>query len=74
MMVQTAHAQYRCSFSKHFLCFVLQDRVSLCSSGCSRTCSVDQAGLKLTEIHLPLPTIAGIKGLHHHTHTFVTHS
>jgi hypothetical protein len=52
----------------------LQDRVSLCSSGCSRTCSVDQAGLKLTEIHLPLPTIAGIKGLHHHTHTFVTHS
>ena len=27
---------------------------------------VDQASLKLTEIHLSLLPIAGIKGLHHH--------
>jgi hypothetical protein len=34
---------------------VFQDRVSLCSPGCPGTHSVDQAGLELTEIHLPLP-------------------
>jgi hypothetical protein len=28
-------------------CFVLQDRVSLCSPGCPGTHSVDQAGLQL---------------------------
>jgi hypothetical protein len=28
--------------------------VSLCSTGCSENHSVDQADLKLTEIHLPL--------------------
>ena len=42
----------------HFVIIVcfFQDRVSLCSFGaCPRTCSVDQAGLKLTEINLPLP-------------------
>jgi hypothetical protein len=38
--------------------------VSVCSQGCSGTCSVDQAGFKLTEIHLPLPPSAGIKGMH----------
>jgi hypothetical protein len=31
------------------------DRVSLCNLGCPRTCCVDQAGLELTEIRLPLP-------------------
>ena len=37
-------------------CFVFWDRVSLCNSiGCSGTCSVDQAVLELTEIHLLLP-------------------
>ena len=36
-------------------CFFL-DGVSLCNSpSCPETHSVDQAGLKLTEIHLPLP-------------------
>jgi hypothetical protein len=35
--------------------FGFQDRVSLCSPGCPGTHSVDQAGLKLTEILLPLP-------------------
>ena len=34
-----------------------KDRVSLGSLGFSGTCYVDQAGLKLTEIHLPLPLI-----------------
>jgi hypothetical protein len=38
-----------------FVVVVLQDRVSLCSSGCPRIHFVDQAGLKLTEIHLSLP-------------------
>ena len=31
--------------------------VSLCSRGCPGTSSVDQAGLKLTDIHLPLPSV-----------------
>lgn len=31
------------------------DRVSLHRSGCPGIYSVDQAGLKLTQIHLPLP-------------------
>jgi hypothetical protein len=34
--------------------FVL-DKVSLCRLDCPGTCSVDQAGLELTEIHLSLP-------------------
>ena len=38
-----------------FLFLFFQDRVSLCSPGCPGTRSVDQAGLELTEIHLPLP-------------------
>jgi hypothetical protein len=33
----------------------LPDRVSLCSPGSPGTCSVDQAGFKLGEIHIPLP-------------------
>ena len=37
---------------------VFQDRVSLCSSGCPGTHSVDQTGLK---IHLPLPLVLGCK-------------
>ena len=35
--------------------FIFQVRVSLCGSGYPETQSVDQAGLKFTEIHLPLP-------------------
>ena len=52
-----------------FFSFVLvfQDRVSLCNSpGCTGTRSVDQAGLRLTEIHLPLPLRCWDKGLRHH--------
>ena len=45
-----------------YLCF--QDRVSLCSCGYPGTHYVDQADLKLTEIHLPLaPECVGIKGV-----------
>ena len=44
---------------------VVQERVSLCNSpSCPETHSVDQADLELTEIHLPLPPSAGIKGVH----------
>ena len=39
-----------------FSVFVFQDRVSLCSSDCPGTHSVDQAGFKLTETYLPLPS------------------
>ena len=48
-------------------CFVFRDMVSLCSSGCPGTHSVDQAGLKLRNppACLCLPS-AGIKGLCHH--------
>ena len=42
-----------------FSFFFLQDRVSLCSPGCPRTHSVDQAGLKLTEIPLSPPPECG---------------
>jgi hypothetical protein len=38
--------------------------VSLCSPGCPGTHSVDQAGLELSLLSLPLE--AGIKGLCHH--------
>jgi hypothetical protein len=38
-----------------FVVVVFQDRVSLFSPGFSGTCSVDQAGLELTELRLPLP-------------------
>jgi hypothetical protein len=42
---------------------LFQDTVSLCSPGCPGTHSVDQAGLELTEIHLPLPPsqVLGLK-------------
>ena len=48
-----AQSQFLSSFlSVRYLCF--WDRVSLCSHGCPRTYSVDQAGFELTEICLPL--------------------
>ena len=37
------------------LSYVFWNRVSLCSPSYARTISVDQAGLELTEICLPLP-------------------
>jgi hypothetical protein len=36
-------------FVVFLFCFVLRDRVSLCSSGCPGTHSVDQAGLELRD-------------------------
>jgi hypothetical protein len=39
-----------------FVCLFFRDRVSLCISGCPGTSSVNQAGLELTKIHLPLPS------------------
>lgn len=47
-------------------CFGFWDRVNPCSSGCPRTYSIHEGGLELTEICLPLPSSARIKGLHHH--------
>jgi hypothetical protein len=41
-------------FLSSFL-FVIQDRISLCSFGHLGTRSVDQTGLELTEMCLPLP-------------------
>ena len=41
--------------------FVFQDRISLYIPSYLRTSSVDQAGLEVTKIHLPLPP----KACHH---------
>jgi hypothetical protein len=32
------------------------DKFTQCSSGCPETCYVDQAGLKLTRLHLAFPS------------------
>ena len=48
------------------VCF-LQDRVSLFSLDCSRTHSVNQAGLELTEICCLCLLSPGIKGVHPYT-------
>jgi hypothetical protein len=45
------------------LFFFFQDKVSLCSSGCPGTHSVDQAGPELTCLCL---LSAGTKGVFHH--------
>jgi hypothetical protein len=50
-----------CLLSCLLTCLVFQDRVSLCSPGYPGTHSVDQVGLKITAICLPLPP--GILGL-----------
>ena len=50
-------------------CLVFRDRVSLCNSpGCSGTYFVDQAGLILTVICLPLPPECLDKGMCHPPH------
>ena len=41
--------------SSHIAVFLCFPRVSLCSLGCPGTSFVDQASIKLTEIHLPQP-------------------
>lgn len=50
----------KCSF---FL--FLRVSTTMCSLGCQRTSSVDQADLKLRRMHLPLSPSAGIKAMHH---------
>ena len=45
--------------------FSFFETVSLCSPGSLITCSVDQAGLELMEICLPLPAKCWIKGVCH---------
>jgi hypothetical protein len=44
-----------------FVCFVFQDRVSLCSPGYSGTHSVDQAGLKLRDPPVSASQVLGLK-------------
>ena len=45
----------RCRVFSSPISALTQDRVSQCCPGCPETCSVDQAGLELTGIHVPLP-------------------
>ena len=40
---------------------------SICGSGYSESHYADQAGLKFTELCLPLPPSAGIKGVYHYS-------
>jgi hypothetical protein len=47
-------------------CLFLRHYFSLCIPGCPATCSIDQDGLELIEIFLPLLSTAKIKGLCHH--------
>jgi hypothetical protein len=42
-------------------CFVFWDRVSLCSPGCPRTHSVDQAGLELRNPPASASRVLGLK-------------
>jgi hypothetical protein len=44
-----------------FFFLVFQDRVSLCSPGCPRTHSVDQAGLKLRNPPASASQVLGLK-------------
>ena len=56
-------------FFYFFFClfFVFPDRVFLCKRALLFWISfVDQAGLELIEIHLPLPPKCGVKCVHHH--------
>jgi hypothetical protein len=56
----------RSEFFVCLFCFVFWDRVSLCSSGCPGTHSVDQPGLELRTPPAPCLPSAGIKGVSHH--------
>ena len=42
-------------------CFVFQDRVTLCSPGCPKTCSVDQGGLELRDLPASESKMLGLK-------------
>lgn len=64
-MIQAGRNAYNCSkkgsiapkiynklLNYYYYCYCFCDRVSLCSPGYPGICSVDQADLKLTKIHL----------------------
>ena len=53
--------RYCWSIDRHF-CFVSQDRISLCSSGCPGTHSVDQAGLNLRDLPASASQVLRLKG------------
>ena len=56
-----------CYFLGFWFGLVFQDRVfSVALEPVLELALVAQAGLELTEIRLPLPPSAGIKGVHHH--------
>lgn len=55
-ILPTVVANSSLAFLLSFLLLFSCDTVfSLCSPGCPEMSSVDQAGLELTQIHLPLP-------------------
>ena len=59
---------HRITFNINIGLFVcLSKRLSLHSFGCPGELSADLVGLELTEICLPLPLSAKIKGVCHHT-------
>jgi hypothetical protein len=47
----------------NFFVFVFGNRASPCSPGCPETSFLDQAGLKLTKIHPPLPLATSLSFL-----------
>jgi hypothetical protein len=49
-----------------FFFLVFRDRLSLCSSGCPGTHSVDQAGLELRNPPASASRVLGFKGVRHH--------
>jgi hypothetical protein len=53
---------YTLAKMKYRMMVLFWDRVSLCSPGCPKTCSVDQVGHELT----PASQVLGIKGICHH--------
>jgi hypothetical protein len=50
-----------CLFVCLFVCLFFQDRISLCSSGCPGTHSVDQAGLELRNLPASASQVLGLK-------------
>ena len=50
-----------------FVCFFFQDRVSLCSPGCSGTHSVDQAGLELRNLPASASRVLALKAEFSHS-------
>jgi hypothetical protein len=50
-----------CLCARARACVCVQDRVSLCSLGCPRTHTVDQAGLKLSNLPASATQVLGLK-------------